>query len=186
MAPEETPGAENAKPEQLGTSRPPPRGRRGGRGHRGGRRRSPRPPVQEPLPPSAGAAEPNQPGAEPIQTEQAAALPPANEMRETPPPQLREPRETPRPPMRESREPFPPPTREPQPRAPIAVSQAIEEVNEIIETLRATLDDMEAVLETLELAERQKTADEQEIETLRRGLRQLHRPREGGPQPPRH
>lgn len=88
--------------------------------------------------------------------------------------------------MRESREPFPPPTREPQPRTPIAVSQAIEEVNEIIETLRATLDDMEAVLETLELAERQKTADEQEIETLRRGLRQLHRPREGGPQPPRH
>ena len=36
---------------------------------------------------------------------------------------------------------------------------------------------MEAVLETLELAERQKNADEQEIETLRRGLRQLHRPK---------
>ena len=35
---------------------------------------------------------------------------------------------------------------------------------------------MEEVLETLELAERQKIADEQEIETLRRGLRQLHRP----------
>ena len=68
----------------------------------------------------------------------------------------------------------------------MAVSQAIEEVNHIIETLRATLDDMDAVLETLELAERQKTADEQEIETLRRSLRQLHRPREGGPHPPRH
>jgi predicted RNase H-like nuclease (RuvC/YqgF family) len=68
----------------------------------------------------------------------------------------------------------------------MAVSQAIEEVNHIIETLRATLDDMEAVLETLELAERQKTADEQEIETLRRGLRQLHRPREHGEYPPRH
>ena len=51
----------------------------------------------------------------------------------------------------------------------MAVSQAIEEVNQIIETLRATLDDMDAVLETLELAERQKIADEQEIETLRRG-----------------
>ena len=62
----------------------------------------------------------------------------------------------------------------------MAVQQAIEEVNHIIETLRATLDDMEAVLETLELAERQKTADEQEIETLRRGLRRLHRPGEGG------
>lgn len=99
---------------------------------------------------------------------------------------MREPREAPRPPTREPRGPFPPLTREPEPRAPIAVSQAIEEVNEIIETLRATLDDMEAVLETLELAERQKTADEQEIETLRRGLRQLHQPREGGPHPPRH
>lgn len=107
-------------------------------------------------------------------------------MRETPPPQPREPRETPRPPIREPREPLPPPTREPQPRAPLAVSQAIEEVNEIIETLRATLDDMDAVLETLELAERQKTADEQEIETLRRGLRQFHQPRERGPHPPRH
>jgi hypothetical protein len=45
---------------------------------------------------------------------------------------------------------------------------------------------MEQVLETLELAERQKNADEQEIETLRRGLRQLHRPRESGEHPPRH
>ncbi|MCX6928683.1 MAG: hypothetical protein NT154_36545 [Verrucomicrobia bacterium] len=76
------------------------------------------------------------------------------------------------------------------------MQQAIEEVNRIIDSLRETLDDMEEVLETLELAERQKTADEQEIETLRRGLRQLHRPREGGPRdsgpreggqnPPRH
>ena len=68
----------------------------------------------------------------------------------------------------------------------MAVQQAIEEVNQIIDTLRGSLDDMEAVLETLELAERQKNADEQEIETLRRGLRQLHRPRDGGQHPPRH
>lgn len=72
------------------------------------------------------------------------------------------------------------------PAAPASVQQAIEEVNRIIETLRGTLDDMEEVLETLELAERQQNADEQEIETLRRGLRQLHRPREGAPHPPRH
>jgi hypothetical protein len=39
---------------------------------------------------------------------------------------------------------------------------------------------MEEVLETLELAERQQDADEQEIESLRRALKQLHRPREGG------
>ena len=67
----------------------------------------------------------------------------------------------------------------------MAVQQAIEEVTQIIETLRGTLDDMEEVLETLELAERQKNADEQEIETLRRGLRQLHRPRESDQHPPR-
>ena len=89
-------------------------------------------------------------------------------------------------PEREAREIARPPGREPHPAAPMAVQQAIEEVNQIIETLRGTLDDMEAVLETLELAERQKMADEHEIETLRRGLRQLHRPREGGPHPARH
>ena len=88
--------------------------------------------------------------------------------------------------MREPREPLPPPARELRPAQPMAVQEAIEEVNHIIEMLRASLDEMEAVLETLELAERQKIADEQEIETLRRGLRQLHRPREGGSHPPRH
>jgi hypothetical protein len=79
-----------------------------------------------------------------------------------------------------------PPPRDRQPASPAAVQQAIEDVNQIIETLRGTLDDMEQVLETLELAERQKIADEHEIETLRRGLHQLHRPREGGHYPSRH
>jgi hypothetical protein len=85
-----------------------------------------------------------------------------------------------------ARETPPPPPRDRQPASPAGVQKAIEEVSQIIETLRGTLDDMEEVLETLELAERQKNADEQEIETLRRGLRQLHRPREGGPHPPRY
>jgi hypothetical protein len=40
---------------------------------------------------------------------------------------------------------------------------------------------MEDVLDTLELAERQKDADEREIESLRRAVRQFQRPREGGP-----
>ena len=196
MAPEETPGTQNVTPEQPGSSRPAPRGRRGGRGHRGGRRRSPRPPGPRPPTPLAGDAEPIQPGAEPFPAEQVTAPPlpsdlgeapsaPTREPRETPSSPRREEREMPRQPDRELREPPAPPMREPQPRAPMAVQQAIEEVNHIIETLRATLDDMEAVLETLELAERQKIGDEQEIETLRCGLRQLHRPREGGPQPPR-
>ena len=78
------------------------------------------------------------------------------------------------------------PVRERRPAEPMAVTEAIEEVNHIIETLRSTLNEMEDVLETLELAERQKTADEQEIETLRRGLRHLHQPPERGPRPPRH
>jgi hypothetical protein len=65
-----------------------------------------------------------------------------------------------------------------QPAAPAAVQQAIEEVNHIIKTLQETLEGMDEVLETLELAERQKTADEQEIESLLRGLRQLRQPRD--------
>src|SRR5262245_12051543 len=40
------------------------------------------------------------------------------------------------------------------------LEKAIAEVNQIIENLRETLDEMEEVLETLELAERQKDADE--------------------------
>jgi predicted RNase H-like nuclease (RuvC/YqgF family) len=83
------------------------------------------------------------------------------------------------------RETPPPPSREPYSSSPAAVQKAIEEVNHIIETLRGTMDEMEEVLETLELAERQKNADEQEIETLRRSLRQLHGPREGEQRPPR-
>jgi hypothetical protein len=113
-----------------------------------------------------------------IQTTPAEPIAPPAEAQATPeilPPSSRETREAP-----------PPPAREPQPRAPMAIQQAIEEVNHIIDTLRATLDDMDEVLETLELAERQKTADEHEINTLRRGLHKLHRPREGGQHGPRH
>jgi predicted RNase H-like nuclease (RuvC/YqgF family) len=68
------------------------------------------------------------------------------------------------------------PARQPQ---RSAISQAIDEVSQIIEALKRVLDQMEEVLELAELAERQKTADEQEIEVLRRSLRQLQRP--GGP-----
>lgn len=60
-----------------------------------------------------------------------------------------------------------------------AIGQAVAQVNGIIELLRRALDEMEEVLETVELAERQKIEDEREIESLRRALRQLHRPREG-------
>lgn len=62
-----------------------------------------------------------------------------------------------------------------------ALRTAIDEVNKVIETLRESLEDMEEVLETLELVERQQTADDQEVETLRRQLRMLRRPRDVGP-----
>ena len=65
-----------------------------------------------------------------------------------------------------------------------AVSQAIEEVNLVIEELKHALDQMEEVLETLELAERQKIDDEREIDALQQALRRLRRP--GPPGPPRH
>jgi hypothetical protein len=39
---------------------------------------------------------------------------------------------------------------------------------------------MEEVLELLENFERQKNADENEIDSLRRALRQVHRPRDPG------
>jgi hypothetical protein len=60
------------------------------------------------------------------------------------------------------------------------VEQAIEEVNAVVDVLRTALDDMEEVLEMLEVFERQKNADEREIDSLRRALRQVHRPRDTG------
>jgi len=58
-----------------------------------------------------------------------------------------------------------------------AISRAIEEVTQIVESLKHTLDQMEEVLELVEVAERQKTADEREIESLRQALRRIHQPR---------
>jgi predicted DNA-binding protein len=57
-----------------------------------------------------------------------------------------------------------------------AISRAIDEIAQIVEALKRVLNQMEDVLELAELAERQKTGDEQEIESLRRALRQLQRP----------
>ena len=60
-----------------------------------------------------------------------------------------------------------------------AISQAVNEVMQIVESLRQALNQMEDVLELVEHAERQKLADEREIESLRRALRQLQQPRSG-------
>ncbi|MFO1514410.1 MAG: hypothetical protein U1F83_16130 [Verrucomicrobiota bacterium] len=58
-----------------------------------------------------------------------------------------------------------------------SISTAIEQVNKVIADLKTTLEEMEDVLETLELAERQKISDERELENLHRSLRRLNRPR---------
>ena len=79
------------------------------------------------------------------------------------------------------------PVPEPRPVAPAAaipdqpaasaISQAVNEVMEIVESLKQALAQMEDVLELVEHAERQKLADEHEIDSLRRLLRQLQHPR---------
>jgi hypothetical protein len=58
-----------------------------------------------------------------------------------------------------------------------AISQAVNEVMQAIESLKQAMEQMEEALELVELAERQKLADEHEIDSLRRLLHQLHRPR---------
>lgn len=59
-----------------------------------------------------------------------------------------------------------------------AVSRAVEEVTQIVESLKQTLAQMEEVFELVELAERQKLGDEREIDSLRRALRKIQYPRE--------
>lgn len=72
------------------------------------------------------------------------------------------------------------PMSEPEAASRPTIQQAIDQVTDVIEALRKALDDMEQVLEMLEEVERQSSGDQREIESLRRALRQLHRPREGG------
>lgn len=171
MAPEEASKPETAQPVGPGPSAPARRDRRPSRGRRGrgGRGRSKHPvprPVSQ-LEPATSAEEP-----EPIielATERAgegeAVASPA------------EPDEAPSEPASSASVVQPA-----QPASPASVQEAIDEVNGVIDALREALDEMEGVLEMLELFERQKNADEREIESLRRALRQVHRPRDGGHQ----
>jgi hypothetical protein len=55
------------------------------------------------------------------------------------------------------------------------VRQAMQQVDQILESLQEVLDDMEHVLKVLQEAERQKSGDEQEIESLRQKLNKLQR-----------
>ena len=67
-----------------------------------------------------------------------------------------------------------------------AVSQAVELATEIAESLKHMIDHLDEVLELVEVAERQKLADEREIEELRRALRRIQPPRreQQPPSPP--
>jgi hypothetical protein len=58
-----------------------------------------------------------------------------------------------------------------------AISRAVDEVRQIVESLEQALEQMEEVQELVDLADRQKSADEREIESLRRALRRIQQPR---------
>ncbi|HEU5068914.1 MAG TPA: hypothetical protein VFV96_00695 [Verrucomicrobiae bacterium] len=93
----------------------------------------------------------------------------------SPPPPARPPE------PRGSRPPPPPPAPAP---ASSAIGEAIEDVYRITESLKKVMEELDELLETLELVERQKIEDERELDQLRRALRQIQRPREGQGQSP--
>jgi hypothetical protein len=177
MGPEEASQSEAPRPESAGARPTSRRGGRSGRGRRGhGRRGRPKQSAEEPPPPPPEAAVVGEPepifelAAEQAGTEDLEA--PADVSAEEP---LEDAAASTAAPVTEA-------AQEPRPGSQPSVQKAIEEVSGIVEALRGTLDDMEEVLEMLELFERQQNADEREIESLRRALRQIHRPRDGGHQ----
>lgn len=159
--------------EQTDTAAPaegprPPR--RSGRGHRGrGRRRRGRAPRPE------SSAEPAQekPDIETAKSEEASETEQGAQAAVETPETEATPREHPVPHTAA-------PEQKGQ-RAPKAnIQDAIEQVNQIISSLKESLEQMDEVLELLEYFERQGDADEREIDSLRRTLRQLQRPRDEG------
>jgi hypothetical protein len=151
MSQEETASETN----QPAPPRVPGGGRR--RGHRGGRgRRRPAPSV---------------PAAE--QPAPAESLPPPAASSVSPPELPARPA-----PPRQKFQPAVPAPRAAEPDGS-AISRAVSEVTQVVESLKEALNQMEEALELVELAERQKIADEREIDSLRRLLRQLQQPRDG-------
>jgi len=66
-----------------------------------------------------------------------------------------------------------PPSAGPSSRQAPAIDQAIGEAKQIIESLKTVLEDLEEVLDLLEQVREDKSADENQIEALRRELRAL-------------
>lgn len=143
--------------------------RRSGRGHRGrGRHRRPRGPRKEGSP---------SPEALPSEVHSTESAVPQTETPQQEPFQGGDPEDAA---LRDSPEPVSTPARRGQPPSKRNVEEAIEQVNQIINSLKESLEQMDEVLELLECFERQGDADERELEALRRALRQLQRPRDGG------
>lgn len=59
-----------------------------------------------------------------------------------------------------------------------AIHQAVVHATEIAESLRGLTDQIDEILELVEVAERQKLADERELDNLRRALRRIQPPRQ--------
>jgi hypothetical protein len=66
-----------------------------------------------------------------------------------------------------------------------AISEAVAHATEIAGSLKQMIDQLDEVLELVEVAERQKLADEREIDELRRALRRIQPPRRELPPPRR-
>ena len=187
MVPDEQPNVDPVQATDGAPLRPRRRSRRGGRRH--SRARGPRPdatglPPESPQNPAdisdpvdaaddapsreathSESPEPRDVTATPYESDSAAA---GQDEPDSPPDRMPSPA---REPMRES-----PPSKPPE---IFAVSKAIDQVNHVIADLKQVLVEMEELLETLELAERQKIDDERELESLHRALRRMHNPREG-------
>lgn len=150
----------------------PPKGRRPGRGYRGrGRRHRGRRPTQNDQSPAhlESSGEPPRPE-EPPRTEEASEPESVHAAPET-----EDHRDLEGIPVRSEPEPIEALREVPEP--PATLLEGIEQVNKVIESLRESLEEMEELLELLETLERQTGADQREIDSLRRALRQLHQPR---------
>jgi hypothetical protein len=131
----------------------------------------------------------SEPGAEAIPEaahEPAPEAPPAHEHEHRPAPEPARQRPPARPIQPEYRRPEPRSWAKPpdfRPAEVSAISQAVAHATEIAESLKHTIDQLDEILELVELAERQKLADEREIDELRRALRRIQPPRYQPPPP---
>jgi hypothetical protein len=65
-----------------------------------------------------------------------------------------------------------------------AIARAVDDVQQIVESLEQALEQMEELLKLVQTAEQQKIGDEREIESLRRALRKIQPSRNPRNEPP--